>query len=70
MLRLDKYLSDATSYSRREVRGLVKRKAVTVNGTVARDVDIKVDETQDTVCVNGTAVVYRKFIYLIPSFRP
>ena len=65
MLRLDKYLSDAPSYSRREVRGLVKRKAVTVNGTVARDVDIKVDETQDTVCVNGTAVVYRKFIYLM-----
>lgn len=65
MLRLDKYLSDATSYSRREVRGLVKRKAVTVNGVIARDVDSKVDETQDTVCVNGTAVVYRKFIYLM-----
>ena len=64
-MRLDKYLSDATEHSRRDVRNLVKRKAITVNGIVAASVDMKVNETQDTVCVNGVPVRYRKFIYLM-----
>ncbi|MBO7328919.1 MAG: rRNA pseudouridine synthase [Lentisphaeria bacterium] len=65
MIRLDKYLSDATAYSRKNVRLLVKRNAVTVNGIIARNTDMKVDEKQDSVCVNGKAVIYRKFIYLM-----
>ena len=64
-MRLDKYLSDATPYTRREIRGLVMRKTITVNGVTARNADMKVDEKSDTVCVNGTAVLYRKFIYLM-----
>ena len=64
-MRLDKYLSDASPYSRREVRNLVKLKAVTVNGAVAKSVDMKVNETADAVCVNGELIVYRKFIYLM-----
>ena len=35
MMRLDKYLSDATPHSRKDVRNLVKRKAISVNGAVA-----------------------------------
>ena len=64
-MRLDKYLSDATPHSRREVRNLVKLKAITVNGAVAKSVDMKIDETSDSVCVNGELIVYRKFIYLM-----
>ena len=64
-MRLDKYLSDAAPYSRREVRGLVKRRAVTVNGAAAKDADMKINENQDTVCVNGEKILYRKFIYLM-----
>ena len=64
-MRLDKYLSDATPYTRREIRGLVMRKAITVNGATARSVDMKVNETDDTICINGTRVLYRKFIYLM-----
>ena len=65
MIRLDKYLSDAAPYSRKEVRELVKRKAVTVNGVIAGKVDMKVDENRDNVWVNGKNIVYRKFIYLM-----
>ena len=64
-MRLDKYLSDATAYSRRDIRGLVNRKAITVNGLIAKAADIKINETADQVCVNGESVVYRKFIYLM-----
>ena len=65
MMRLDKYLSDATAFSRREIRGLVKRRAITVNGCAAAGADMKVDEKQDTICVNNQTVLYRKFIYLM-----
>lgn len=65
MIRLDRYLSDATAYSRKEVRVLVRRKAITVNGRTAVSADMKVAEDQDTVCVNGATVRYRKFIYLM-----
>ena len=65
IMRLDKYLSDATHYTRREIRGLVMRKAITVNGGTAKTADMKVNETSDTICVNGEAIRYRKFIYLM-----
>ena len=65
MIRLDKYLSDAAPFSRREVRDLVRKKSVTVNGSVAASADMKVDETKDSVCVNGKTILYRKFIYLM-----
>lgn len=65
MIRLDKFLSDASPYSRRDVRGLVKRGAVTVNGVPAEKPDMKVDESRDVICVNGETVMYRKFIYLM-----
>ena len=65
MIRLDKYLSDASPYSRKEVRALVKRNAVTVNGAAAKSADMKINEEKDTVCVNGTQIQYRKFIYIM-----
>ena len=65
MMRLDKYLSDATAYSRKGIRSLVNRKAVTVNGLIAKAADMKINEAADQVCVNGELVVYRKFIYLM-----
>ena len=65
MMRLDKYLSDATAHSRREIRNLVKRKAITVNGAVAKCADMKINEAHDAVCVDGELIVYRKFIYLM-----
>ena len=65
MIRLDKFLSDATAYSRKDVRTLIKRKAVSVNGLPAKAPDMKIDETNDTVCINGKPVAYRKFIYLM-----
>ena len=64
-MRLDKYLSESTPYSRSEIRNLVKRHAVTVNGVPAKTADMKVDETADDVRVNGEKILYRKFIYLM-----
>ena len=65
MIRLDKLLSEASPHSRSNVRGLVKRGAVAVNGVPAKTPDMKVNELQDVICVNGEHIIYRKYIYLM-----
>lgn len=64
-MRLDKYLSEATAHSRRDIRLLVRRNAVWVNGVAAKSSDMKINEECDCVCVNGEKIHYRKFIYLM-----
>ncbi|TWT26420.1 pseudouridine synthase [Planomicrobium sp. CPCC 101110] len=64
-MRIDKFLSNMGFGSRKEVKVLLKSKAVEVNGIVVRDPKVQVDEQSDTVEVNGEAVEYVKFIYLL-----
>ena len=63
-MRLDKFIADSSAYSRREIRKLVRYRAVTVNGTVAPMADLQVGET-DEVRVNGKRIEYRKYVYLM-----
>ena len=63
-MRLDKFLSDSTDMSRKDIKQLIRKKAVTVNGSVITKPETQVDE-RDTVTVNGQAVLYKRFIYLI-----
>ncbi len=63
-MRLDKYLSESTSYSRKDARKLVRVGAVTVNGELFRLPETQVAET-DEVRINGKLVSYRKYVYLM-----
>ena len=63
-MRLDKFISDAAAYSRREIKKLVRYRAVTVNGEVAAAADIPVDGSA-AVCINGKRIRYRKYVYLM-----
>ncbi len=65
MMRLDRYLSEASPWSRKEVKALVKRGLVTVNGCSAKTADMKLDEQTAEVAVDGEKILYRKFIYLM-----
>lgn len=64
-MRLDKYLSNMGFGSRKEVKILLKSKAVEVNGEIIRDPKVHVDEQADQVLVGGDPVVYTEFIYLL-----
>lgn len=64
-MRLDKFLSNMGYGSRKEVKILLKTKAVEVNGEVVRDPKVHVNAHADTVLVGGEAVVYTEFIYLL-----
>lgn len=64
-MRLDKYLSNMGYGSRKEVKVLLKSKAVEVNGEIVRDPKVHVNEHKDHVIVQGEAVAYTEFIYLL-----
>lgn len=60
--RLDKYLADAGLGTRSQVKDMIKKGKVTVDGNVAKDPGIKVNETSN-VCVAGASVSATGFKY-------
>ncbi len=65
MIRLDKFLCDMKAGSRSEVKALIKNGAVSVNGSLERSPDRKLDENRDQVCLKGSPVGYQKYVYLL-----
>lgn len=63
-MRLDKFLSDCTDMSRKEIKELIKKKQVTVNGEVVTRPETPVDDTS-AVTVCDEKILYKKFVYLI-----
>ena len=64
-MRLDKLISDAGVATRKEAAAAVRAGQATVNGTVVREPDRKVDPGRDTVVFRGTPLVYRQFVYVM-----
>ena len=64
-MRIDKFLSECTPYSRKEIKKLIKDGAVSVNGEAAEAPDMKVDEQCDRISVSGRELQYKKYIYLM-----
>lgn len=64
-MRLDKFLAHMGFGTRREVKGLVKSKAIQVNDVAVKDSSMHVNELTDQVTVYGEIVEYKEFIYLM-----
>lgn len=62
-MRLDKFLADVGLGSRKEVKQLLKRRLVTVNGVVVKEAKLQVNEQQDVVAFNEEPLVYQRFYY-------
>lgn len=62
-MRLDKLLSHSGYGSRKEVKALLKKKAVRVNGENAKSGSMIVDEKHDIVSVHGHPVQYQADYY-------
>ena len=65
MERLDKFISSQTNYSRKDIKDLVKKKQVLVNGEVVLKSDIKVDNLVDKIVVCGEEIIFKKYVYLM-----
>lgn len=63
-MRLDKYLSNAGTGSRKEVGGLIKKGQVTVNGSVVKSPKVSVTY-QDDILIGTEKVNLEAFIYIM-----
>ncbi|WP_010651426.1 pseudouridine synthase [Oceanobacillus massiliensis] len=69
-MRLDKLLSNMGIGSRKDVKTLLKKKQVLVNGKVVKDNGMKVDPIRDEISLDGEAIHYRQYIYLMMNKAP
>lgn len=66
MERLDKFIaSQRAELSRKDVKELVKRGLVSVNGRAAGSSDEKIDPEKDEVAVSGETIGYKKHLYIM-----
>ena len=63
-MRLDKFLSDSTDMSRKDIKQLIKKKSVKVNGEIITKPEHQVSEA-DEVAVKDHTVLYKRFVYFI-----
>ena len=65
-MRLDKFISSQrTDLSRNDVKALVKKGRVTVDGERVKRADMQIDEKSSAVCVDGAMISYKRFLYLM-----
>lgn len=55
-LRLDKFISNNTEYSRSEIKDLIKHGKISVDGVLAKKSDIKIDTEKSNIMVCGEKV--------------
>lgn len=65
MERIDKILASQGTLSRRDVKEMIKKGRVTLNGNVIKDSAVKIDINTDTIKVDGEIVVLKKHIYIM-----
>ena len=66
-LRLDKYLADMGVGTRQEVKALVRKGRVAVDGITAKAPELKVDPDEAQVTVDGNSISYENGILDAPQ---
>lgn len=62
-MRIDKYLANAGLGTRTEVKNMIRKGKVTVNGKVIKSPDMKLDDEKDQICLEEKPVNYRPVEY-------
>ena len=63
MIRLDKFLCEMEMGTRSQVKDMIKKGLVSVNGDIIKKADFKFDENAARVCVKEKEISYQKFYY-------
>ncbi len=63
-MRIDKYLANTLNYSRSEIKALMKKGKVSVNGEVIKDSGFNVKD-EDKVTFGGKEISYTKYRYFV-----
>ncbi|GAA0429985.1 pseudouridine synthase [Lentibacillus halophilus] len=64
-MRLDKLLANMGYGSRKDVKALIKKKQVTINGRAVKNTAQQLNPEKDTTAVNGEPIIYRKYVYIM-----
>ncbi|MCR5792247.1 MAG: rRNA pseudouridine synthase [Lachnospiraceae bacterium] len=62
-MRLDKFLSEAGIGTRSELKKIIAKGLISVNGTIIKQPAFKVLEDKDQICYQNEPVIYKKYIY-------
>ena len=65
MERIDKILSNLGHGTRKEVKALLKKGKIEVDGVIISDNAMKIDPDKAVIKVAGEEITYRKYIYIV-----
>ncbi|MBZ9606522.1 rRNA pseudouridine synthase [Clostridium estertheticum] len=65
MERIDKILSNLGHGTRKEVKSLLKKGKIEVDGVIVSDNTMKIDPDKAVIKVAGEEITYRKYIYIV-----
>ena len=65
MERLDKIIGSQTSYSRKDIKDLVRKKRIKVNNQIVLKSDIKIDPNNDVILIDNKELKVKEYIYLM-----
>lgn len=63
MMRLDKFLTIMELGTRSEVKNIIKKGMITIDGNVCKNADYKFDEENAKICYQGKPLCYKAFQY-------
>lgn len=63
LIRLDKYLADMGLGTRSQVKEIIKKGKININGIVVKDSNYKLDTVSDQVYMDGNPIFYEEFEY-------
>ena len=64
-MRLDKFLANSGIGTRKEVKEILKKKKISVNGIFVKDGKIHIDEKKDVIKYENEVISYKPFVYIM-----
>ena len=65
MERIDNIIASQGQYSRSDVKKLISKKQVAVNGEVVKSANVKADPLKDRITVKGAELNFKRNVYLV-----
>lgn len=65
LVRLDKFISERTEFSRSQIKQLAAKGQISLNGCIVKKSDTKIDPDSDRVSVSGREISSRRFRYFL-----
>lgn len=65
LIRLDKFISERSEYSRSQIKQLTTKKMITVDGQAVKSADMKIDPDNAKVTVNGKEIRTERYRYIL-----